>query len=174
MIGLPVQLSQSEASSVYSWWSMARTQLWCELFKRSIGGRGEGGMKTKITDPSQKRGSLFPSADERICLGCLHGPQLASTSGNFKAISLSSLSSGGGIGEKLCSLQNYVLKSCICEVPYALLPQCTQNGWTFYGWLVAAEALITICNLSPELCPHTALQHALPSPVNKGQTVAET
>ena len=25
----------------------------------------------KLTDPSQKRGSLFPSADERICLGCL-------------------------------------------------------------------------------------------------------
>ena len=54
----------------------------------------------KLTDPSQKRGSLFPSADERICLGCLHGPQLASTSGNFKAISSSSLSFGGGIGAK--------------------------------------------------------------------------
>ena len=25
----------------------------------------------KLTDPSQKRGSLFPSANERICLGCL-------------------------------------------------------------------------------------------------------
>ena len=54
----------------------------------------------KLTDPSQKRGSLFPRADKRICLGCLHGPQLASTSGNFKAISSSSLSFEGGIGGK--------------------------------------------------------------------------
>ena len=84
---------------------MARTQLWCELFKRSIGGRGGGNENKnkfeKLTDPSQKRGSFFPSADERICLGCLHGrPQLASTSGKLKAISLSSLSFGGGIGGK--------------------------------------------------------------------------
>ena len=65
----------------------------------------------KLTDPSQKRGSLFPSADERICLGCLHGPQLASTSGNFKAISSSSLSFGGGIGAKGrrgCQIQSVI------------------------------------------------------------------
>ena len=54
----------------------------------------------KLTDPNQNRGSLFPSADKRICLGCLQMPQLASTSGNFKAISSSSLSFGGGIGGK--------------------------------------------------------------------------
>ena len=70
------------------------------------GGGGGGGNENKnkfekLTDPNQKRGSLFPRVDERICLGCLHGPQLArSTSGNFKAISSSSLSFGGGIGGK--------------------------------------------------------------------------
>ena len=70
-------------------------------------------MKTKIiTDPSQKRGSLFPSADKRICLGCLHGPLavvLASTSGNFKAISSSSLSFGGrDRGEGGCQIQSVI------------------------------------------------------------------
>ena len=38
------------------------------------GGGGGDEIKNKfekLTDPSQKRGSLFPSADERICLGCL-------------------------------------------------------------------------------------------------------
>ena len=57
---------------------MARTQLWRELFKTSMGGGGGGGggdenknKFEKLTDPSQKRGSLFPSADERISLGCL-------------------------------------------------------------------------------------------------------
>ena len=42
----------------------------------SGGGGGGGGDENKnkfekLTDPSQKRGSLFPSADKRICLGCL-------------------------------------------------------------------------------------------------------
>ena len=75
---------------------------WCELFKRCIGGRGiENKNKfEKLTDPSQKERKFVPSADERICLGCLRGPQLASTSGNFKAISSSSLSFGGEIGGK--------------------------------------------------------------------------
>ena len=66
------------------------------------GGRGNENKNKfeKLTDPSQKRGSFFPRADKRICLRCLHGPQLASTSGNFKAISSSSLSFGGAIGGK--------------------------------------------------------------------------
>ena len=39
-------------------------------------GGGGGGNENKnkfekLLDPSQKRGSLFTSADERICLGCL-------------------------------------------------------------------------------------------------------
>ena len=74
-------------------------------FLKGASEEGGGGNENKnkfekLTDPNQKRGSLFPSAVERICLGCLHGPQLASTSGNFKAISSSSLSFGGGIGGK--------------------------------------------------------------------------
>ena len=83
MVGLPVQLSQSEASSLYSWRSMARTQLALasvSFLKGASGGGGGGGggegdenknKFEKLTDPSQKRGSLFPSADKRICLGCL-------------------------------------------------------------------------------------------------------
>ena len=66
-------------------------------------------MKTKIiTDPSQKRGSLFPNADERICLGCLHGPQLASASGNFKAISSSSFFWGRDRGEGGCQIRSVI------------------------------------------------------------------
>ena len=55
----------------------------------------------KLTDSSQMRGILFPSADERICLGVCNddmGHNYASTSGHFKAISSSSLSLGGGGG----------------------------------------------------------------------------
>ena len=74
-------------------------------FLKGAWGGGGGGNENKnkfekLTDPNQKRGSLFPNADERICLGCLHGPQLASTSGNFKAVSSSSLSFGGRDGGK--------------------------------------------------------------------------
>ena len=55
----------------------------------------------KLTDPNQKRGSLFPSADERLnLLGVFAMKTTASTSGNFKAISSSSLSFEGGVGGK--------------------------------------------------------------------------
>ena len=77
MIGLPGQLSQSEASSLYSWRSMARTQLALAGVSFLKGASEKGGADEnknkfeKLKHPSQKRGSLFPSADERICLGCL-------------------------------------------------------------------------------------------------------
>ena len=52
MIGLPVQLSQSEASSLSSWRSMARTQLALAGVSFLTGASAEGGgrgMKTKIS-----------------------------------------------------------------------------------------------------------------------------
>ena len=49
------------------------------FLKGASEGGGGGGNENKnkfekLTDPSQKRGSLFQSADKRICLG-QHGPQ---------------------------------------------------------------------------------------------------
>ena len=59
---------------------MARTQLplaGMSFLKGALEEKGGGGGDEnknkfeKLTDPSQKRGSLFQSADKRICLGCL-------------------------------------------------------------------------------------------------------
>ena len=49
MIGLPVQLSQSEASSLYSWRSMASTQyaLAGVSFLKAASGGPEGGNENK-------------------------------------------------------------------------------------------------------------------------------
>ena len=93
---------------------MARTQLalasvsFLKGASEKGGGGGGGGDENKnkfeklkantVTDPIQKRGSLFPSETKEFAWGvCNHW---ANTSGTFKAISSSSLSFEGGIGGK--------------------------------------------------------------------------
>ena len=92
MIGLPAQLSQSEASSLYSWRSRARTQFGVRFLKgtseEEVGGVGD--------IKSRKKTKEFAWG---VCSDDM-GHNCASTSGNFKAISSSSLSFVGGIGGK--------------------------------------------------------------------------
>ena len=82
----------------------------CELFKRSIGGR-DGGLgggdenknkfeKLKANRSQSKERKFVPKCRRKNLLGVFAMTTWASTSGNFKAISSSSLSFEGGIGGK--------------------------------------------------------------------------
>ena len=63
MTGLPVKLSQSEASSLFSWQSMASTQLWCGLFKK--GGGGGGGERNENKNKFEKLKANRSQSKER-------------------------------------------------------------------------------------------------------------
>ena len=84
----------------------------CELFKRSIGGRGGGAgggggfenknkfEKLKANRSQSKERKFVPKRRRKHLLGVFAMTTWASTSGNFKAVSSSSLSFEGGIGGK--------------------------------------------------------------------------
>ena len=92
----------------------------CELFKRSIGGRGEGYEnknkfeKLKANISQSKERKFVPKCRRKNLLGVFAMTTWASTSGNFKAISSSSLSFEGGIGGKgrrgggVCQIQSVI------------------------------------------------------------------
>ena len=70
VIGLPVQLSQSEASSPYLWRSMARTQLWCECFKGSGGDENKNKFeKLKANRSQSKERKFVPKCRRKNLLG---------------------------------------------------------------------------------------------------------
>ena len=82
---------------------------WCELFNRSIGqkvGGGGGGEnknkfeKLKANRSQSKERKFVPNCRRKNLLGVFAVMTWASTSRNFKAISLSSLSFVGGIQGK--------------------------------------------------------------------------
>ena len=81
MTGLPVKLSQSEASPLYSWRSMAVSFGRCEL-----------------SQSNERR--FVPKCRRKNLLGVFAMTTWASTSGNFKAVSSSSLSFEEGLGAR--------------------------------------------------------------------------
>ena len=94
---------------------MAGTQLWCELFKRSIrGGAGRGNEnknkfeKLKANRSQSKERKFFPKCKRKILLGVLAMTTWVTTMPVLVAISSSSLSFGGGIGEKGCQIQSVI------------------------------------------------------------------
>ena len=103
----------------------------CELFKRSIGQRRWGGgggggggdenknkfEKLKANRSQSKERKFVPKCRRKNLLGVFAMMKWASTSGNFKAISLSSLSFEGGIGGKGrrgCQIQSVINKRPNC------------------------------------------------------------
>ena len=85
----------------------------CELFKRSIGG-GENKNKfekLKANRSQSKERKFVLKCRRKNLLGVFAMTTWASTSGNFKAISSSSLSFEGGIGgkgKKGCQIQSVI------------------------------------------------------------------
>ena len=104
MIGLPVQLSQSEASSLYSWRSMAHTRLalagvsFLKGASEEKGGGGGGGRegdenkskfeKLKANRSQSKRRKFVPKCRRKNLLGVFAMITWASTSGNFLLLHL--------------------------------------------------------------------------------------
>ena len=102
MVGLPVQLSQSEASSLSSWRSIARTELalasvsFLTGASTERGGGGGGGdenknkfEKLKANRSQSKERKFVPNCRQKNLLGVFAMTTWASTSGNFKAVSSS-------------------------------------------------------------------------------------
>ena len=75
---------------------------WCELFKRSIGASGGGGGGENKNKFEKLKANRSQSKERKFVPKCRFFAMTtwAITSGNFKAISSSSLSFEGGIGGK--------------------------------------------------------------------------
>ena len=92
MVGLPVQLSQSEASSLSSWRSIARTELALASVSFLTGASAEGAgaenknkfEKLKANRSQSKERKFVPNCRRKNLLGVFAMTTWASTSGNLK------------------------------------------------------------------------------------------
>ena len=102
MIGLPVELSQSDASMAHTQLALASVSF-LKGASEEVGGGDENKNKfekLKANRSQSKERKFVPKCRRKNLLGVFAMTTWASTSGNFKAISSSSLSFEGGTGGK--------------------------------------------------------------------------